>query len=373
MLTWLGEKHAFPDAAMRAVAEVAGDHERLTFVPPGLRDWPQSEAVAEAALASARKRAKGVKGLGKWALYRAQYNWARRHFETRGGAGMAWNALGSTRYAFLQGARDAGCPAFAMELAPFPGRVTLDARGVNWRNSVPRDPAALAAWAWDDPVRRGSDWRRLRDGLSARAARRSDVGQEQGDPGDAPFIFVPLQVPADSQIQLFSGWAQSVEGLIDALGRCAPNLPEGWHLRIKEHPSARQSLGDHLAGVAAASGGRIVVDNATDSFAQLAAARAVLTINSSMGLQALFWDKPVLVTGQAFFAIPGITTPVTSEPVLAESLAAPETLGFDPALRDVFMSYLDQNYYIPAETNADGSVTVDAARVRARLSAPPAT
>lgn len=373
MLTWLGEKHAFPNASMAAVAEVAGAQKRLGLAPLSLRGWPESGAVADAALTSARKRAGGMNGAAKRALYGAQYNWARRHFEDQGGSALAWNALGSTRYAFLQGARDAGCPAFAMELAPLPGRVTLDARGVNWRNSVPRDALAFEAWAGDDPARRGQDWRRLRDGLNARAARRADVGQEAGDLGDDPFIFVPLQVPADSQIKLFAGWVESVEGLIDALGRCAPRLPQGWHLRVKEHPSARESLGARLAAVAASSGGRIIVDNATDSFAQLAASRAVLTINSSMGLQALFWDKPVLVTGQAFFAIPGITTPVASETALAEALDDPGAARFDPGLRDVFMSYLDQYYYVPAETRPDGTVQVDATRVRERLAGSPAT
>ena len=320
MLTWLGEKHAFPNASMAAVAEVAGAQKRLGLAPLSLRGWPESGAGADAALTSARKRAGGMNGAAKRALYGAQYNWARRHFEGQGGSALAWNALGSTRYAFLQGARDAGCPAFAIELAPLPGRVTLDARGVNWRNSVPRDALAFEAWAGDDPARRGQDWRRLRDGLSARAARRADVGQEAGDLGDDPFIFVPLQVPADSQIKLFAGW----------------------------------------------------VESATDSFAQLAASRAVLTINSSMGLQALFWDKPVLVTGQAFFAIPGITTPVASETALAEALDDPGAARFDPGLRDVFMSYLDQYYYVPAETRPDGTVQVDAARVRERLAGQPA-
>jgi len=367
MLLWLGEKHRFPDAAMQAVAGTAGAQRRLAQAPLSLRGWPQSDGVADMALERARKPAKGLNAQAKRALYRAQYNWARRAFERTPGAALAWNALGSTRFAFLRGARDAGRRAFAMELAPFPDRVTLDGKGVNWENSVPRHAEAFRAWAGDDPTRSGDDWRRLRDGMSARAARRSDVGQEQGDLGDAPFIFVPLQVPSDSQIRLFSGWAGSLEALIDALGRAAAHLPAGWHLRVKEHPSARQSLGAHLAAVVDAAQGRIVVDNTTDSFDQLAASRAVLTVNSSMGLQALFWDKPVLVTGQAFFAIPGITTPILSEAALTQALADPEALDFDQGLRDIFMSWLDQVYYIPARSQDDGSVSVDEDRVRACL------
>ncbi|MEM1362845.1 MAG: capsular biosynthesis protein [Pseudomonadota bacterium] len=371
MLTWLGEKHSFPDAAMRSVAEIAGKAKRLRFCPLSLRHLPESTQVAARALESARKDAKGLTAAAKRALYGAQYNWARQYFGRKPGTALAWNALGSTRYAFLQGARDAGSTAFAMELSPFPGRVTLDPKGVNWRNSVPRDPAAFETWAQDDPVRRGQDWRWMKSKLTARTARRPDVAQESRELGDEPFIFVPLQVPSDSQIRLFSGWVGSVEGLMTCLVRHADTLPRGWHLRIKEHPSARQSFGARLAAEAACSGGRLIVDNTTDSFDQLAASRAVLTINSSMGLQALFWDKPVLVLGQAFFAIPGITTLVPSEAALSGALSAPESLTFDQGLRDAFMSYLDQVYYLPADTDASGRVHVDPERVAHRLQGAP--
>ena len=44
---------------------------------------------------------------------------------------VAWNGLGGSRQAFLLAARDAGLGTLACELAPFPGRITIDPRGVN--------------------------------------------------------------------------------------------------------------------------------------------------------------------------------------------------------------------------------------------------
>ncbi|ARE41466.1 Protein fixF [Rhodovulum sp. P5] len=195
----------------------------------------------------------------------------------------------------------------------------------------------------------------------------------QGDAGALAqagrFLFCPLQVPNDSQITLFSGWTGSVEGMIAALARTARALPEGWHIRLKEHPSARVSLAGALDRAVADSGGRLVVDNATDSFAQISASDGVITINSSMGLQAFFFDKPVIVLGQAFFAIPGLVTCAGSEAALAEALAAPDRLDYDPALRAAFMSYLDRVYYPRVTDLPDGRVEIDADALAAKLRA----
>ncbi|MCE8458764.1 capsular polysaccharide export protein, LipB/KpsS family, partial [Rhodovulum sulfidophilum] len=217
-------------------------------------------------------------------------------------------------------------------------------------------------WAAADPSRQGEAWRGLGRGLVARASRRADVGQAGAEAlSDAgPFLFCPLQVPNDSQITMFAGWVESVEGMIAALARASAALPPGWHIRLKEHPSAKTSLAEPLAAALADAGGRLVIDNATDSFAQLAASQGVITINSSMGLQAFFHDKPVIVLGEAFFAIPGLTAPAESEAALAALLAAPGDLGFDPALRAAFMTYLDRVYYPKIEETLDG-VRIDAA------------
>ncbi len=121
-----------------------------------------------------------------------------------------------------------------------------------------------------------------------------------------------------------------------------------------------------------ASGGRIVTDNATDSFAQLAASRGVVTINSSMGLQAFFHDKPVIATGRAFWAQPGLVTVAGSAEALCAALAGAGTLAFDAAFRARFMNWLDRDYYARVTETAGGDWLVDPAAVRAVLARPAA-
>ncbi|MEO6300533.1 MAG: capsular biosynthesis protein, partial [Paracoccaceae bacterium] len=317
---------------------------RLRLIPWSWRGFPETSARVAVCLARAKRQPVGVGRWFKAVLIRLQYNGARRLFmRSPGVVTVAWNGLGGSRLAFLLAARDAGLATLACELAPFPGRITLDPRGVNAESVVPREPGFFRDWAGDDALRTGEGWRELGQGLTARASRRADVGQSEAALPEGAFLFCPLQVPSDSQVTLFAGWTGGMAGFLAALGQAAMHLPDGWHLRVKEHPSARESLADALAGLVAL--GRVVVDNSSDSFAQLAASRGVVTLNSSIGLQAFFHDKPVVVLGEAFFKQAGLVVSVGDQAGLNAAFVGAAGLAFDPAGRARFMNWLDQVYY----------------------------
>jgi capsular polysaccharide export protein len=316
-------------------------------------------------MAVSRAKHQPRNGVVRWLkrlLIRLQYNGARRYFAAHPDhVAVAWNGLAGSRMAFLAAARDAGARTLHAELAPFPGRITLDAVGVNAEGSVPQDPGFYRDWATDDS-RRGDAWRAMGQNLQARLSRRHDVEQGGDHLPDTPFLFCPLQVPNDTQVTLFAGWCGGMAGFLAALHAAAAHLPEGWHLRLKEHPSARQSLRPVLEPLL--QSGRIILDNASDSFAQLAASRGVVTLNSSMGLQAFFHDKPVVTLGRAFWAMRGLVTPVSDQASLNTAFASVETLTYDLALRAMVMNWLDQVYY-PRFTWPGGAA--DLAAFRAKL------
>ena len=367
MITYLAGYSRKKDSVFECIARADGGGRRLATIPLSFRPFPETRARTDAALAVAKRQPKGVGRVVKRWLIALQYNGARRYFMRHSGhVAVCWNGLTGSRRTFMQGARDAGAGTLYAELAPFPGRVTLDHTGVNAANSLPRDPAFYLTWA-DRRDRQGDGWRALGANLTARASRRADVGQG----GDAdlqaagPFLFVPLQVPNDSQITLFGGWTGAVAGMIAALDAAADALPEGWHIRIKEHPSAKTPMTEVLAR----TGPRVIVDNQTDTFAQVAASRGVITINSSVGLQAFFYDKPVVVLGQAFFALPGLATTADGPDALRQCFVTADTLTFDPALRAAFMNHLDQVYYPRAEPADDGGLIVNTDDIAAKLAA----
>ncbi|SMX30644.1 capsular polysaccharide export protein, LipB/KpsS family [Actibacterium lipolyticum] len=359
------------DSVFKALAAAVGGAVRLPFIGLSFRPFPESKERAEAALAVAKRKPKSaLGGAAKYRLIWAQYNWARRYFTKHPKrVAVCWNGITGSRRAFMDGAKDAGAKRLFVELAPFPGRVTIDPAGVNALNSVPRAPEFFLKWSAGNPDRTGEGWRALGANLTARASRRADVGQGDGatlsDAGQ--FLFCPLQVPNDSQITLFADWVETVDGMLAALADAADALPEGWHIRVKEHPSAKSSLAEPLAAAVERAKGRIVIDNQTDTFAQVAASGGVITINSSVGLQAFFYDKPVITLGKAFFAIPGLVTTAAGLSELRDVLSGANTLGFDAPLRAAFMNYLDQEYYQIAEPGPDGSVTLDPKAIKHKL------
>ena len=366
MIVFPAEFNARKDAVFAALARAAGGQRKLLWVPLSFTDYPETAIRTDTALTRAKRQPKGA--VMRWLkrqMIRGQYNWSRAHFTANPThVAVAWNGLTGSRMAFLQGARDAVAATLYAELAPFPGRITLDPAGVNAEGSVPQDPAFYTGWAGDDPARNAEAWRAMGTGLTARPSRRDDVGQGADPLPDTPFLFCPLQVPNDSQVTLFAGWTGGMAGFLAALGQAAQHLPKGWHLRLKEHPSARQSLAPMLAPLL--STGRVVLDNATDSFAQLAAAQGVVTLNSSMGLQAFFHDKPVIALGRAFWAMPGVATQAKDQVGLDAAFADAGALTFDPAARARFMNWLDQCYYPPF---AWPGGTADIAAFAARLAA----
>jgi capsular polysaccharide export protein len=173
-------------------------------------------------------------------------------------------------------------------------------------------------------------------------------------------------------VTLFAGWTGGMPGFLHALGQAAARLPAGWHLRLKEHPSARVPLGSLLGPLV--EGGRVVVDNATDSFAQMAAARAVVTLNSSMGLQAFFYERPVITLGRAFYALPGLVHPAGDQATLNALFADAPALGYDAGLRAAFVAWLDEVYYprFDATTGSIDHPALAALLARARTRALPA-
>lgn len=292
-------------------------------------------------MARAKRQPKGAVGRAlKLAFLKGRYNWSRHYFTHHPDSiALCWQGLTGTRRAFMLGAQDAGAIRLFAELAPLPGFKTLDPVGVNAEGSVPQEPSAYADVS-PDPALLDA----IKSRLIPRASRRKDVGQAGALPGDTgPFLFVPLQVPDDSQMVLFAGWVGSAAGFIAALAQAAKHLPDGWHLRLKEHPSSKINLTAQI-DAAIAKGARIVLDNHTDSFAQLAASKGVVTVNSSMGLQAMFFDKPVIVTGRSFFALPGIADHAGSAGALANAFANPPS--FDADLRARFLTWLATDYYI---------------------------
>lgn len=340
------------------------------LVPLRLRGYPQTAARAQTALDQATRIPAGpVLRRLKLGLLAAQYNGARALFARHPQAvAVVWNGLNGSRRVFAEGARDAGARTLFLERAPLPDRVTVDPAGVNFASQLPRDIGFYTDWL----ARSGTDpqgWRSLRGAIRARTPNDPVADGLAPDGLSGPFVFVPLQVEGDSQLRLFGGAYRTVPDFIRMLCTVSQALPHGWHLRLKEHPSGRACA---AAIVADHPGARVVLDNATDTFAQVTASRGVVTVNSSVGLEAMWYDKPVVACGQAFWALEGVAERAPDAGALAALLARPDRLSFNPDARDAVLTYLDQVYY-PRYPASDATLQEANTRMIAAKLSPAAT
>ena len=186
----------------------------------------------------------------------------------------------------------------------------------------------------------------LREAFEARQPRRRDVGQSDAPlPEDARFLFVPLQVPDDSQMILFAGWCGGLEGFIRrAGGRPRRPYPKagicGSRSTLRRNaPSARAS-----SGISRRARGWSSTTRATASPSSKRARR-------SSDREQLD-GAPSYVLRQAGNRPParpsspsrGVAHPAGSPQELAQLLADPDALGHDGDLRARFLTWLAHDY-----------------------------
>ena len=337
-----------------------------------LRGYPESKSRAGKAFEQAIRSAKNpVLALAQRKLYEWQYNGSRHffslHTET---VAVAWNGLNGSRHVFMSAAMDAGAKTLFFEGAPLPNRVTVDVTGVNFTNSLPRSIAPYMAWMAGSHVDPDT-WRQAGRKITQRPPLKpAQASKKKAPPLSEPFLFIPLQVPNDSQLRIYGGAFNTVDLFVEAILDAAKNLPPGWHVRIKEHPSATQSIAHNFTNAIDVP---VYLDNTTDTFEQVAASHGVLTVNSSVGLEAMFYDKPVVAAGKCFWAIEGVAIAAPTKVALARVMAKPDQLTFDVQARNAFMSFLTEVYYPELKPGDDGALVCsaeDAEKIRLRLQGP---
>ena len=271
-----------------------------------------------------------------------QYNYFRVKFEISNfDAAIVWNGINGTRYVFSTAAKDCGLPTLYCELSPFKETITVDPEGVNYTNCLPRNIKPYEKWY--NQISESEIVDTTKTTIVARQPGRK-CNEVQGSLTlEQQYIFVPLQVPGDSQLRVFGGCFKTVEKLIETLINEAHLLPSGWHIRLKEHPSSKQEFESLYKGVCPAN---VVFDNITDTFEQVKKSKAVFTVNSSVGLEAMFYEKPVVAMGLSFWAFGNLAETCRNSFELRRILENPDNLNFSKSERTAFLSFLLRDYYV---------------------------
>jgi Capsule polysaccharide biosynthesis protein len=140
-----------------------------------------------------------------------------------------------------------------------------------------------------------------------------------------PFVYFPLHVTDDYKIKTVIPHCVDQASIVEQV---ADALPPGHDLVVKEHPMSigRNPL-SFLRRLRRRPNVRLLHPHAS-SHELIREAEAVAVISSTVGLEALLYEKPVLTLGRPFYAGYGVTLDVESFRELRE--AVPALLRFRP-------------------------------------------
>ncbi|MEH6352962.1 capsular polysaccharide export protein, LipB/KpsS family [Pseudomonas sp. 3JA] len=241
-----------------------------------------------------------------------------------------WN--GSHRYCrLLTALAPSSCKTFFFENGLLPDTTTVDPKGVNYLNAVPREADFYLNYPYLVPENQAAPV------LIPRPPRTT---------GPAPialpqqFVFVPFQDDRDSQVRLFSPWISNMREMFALGERLAKET--GLTVVFKEHPSSRETYPE----LHERTGDRVLFANGNSTQQLIESSLFVMTINSTVGLESLLLGRPVLTLGQAFFNIEGLVMHADTAEQAVELARAFPRWPLDEQLRRNFLHYLSEHYCI---------------------------
>ena len=208
----------------------------------------------------------------------------------------------------------------------FPNTLQIDRRGVNAANSLPRE----AEYYLNLPSYG------VQDLPTKVQVRRLKVNYPTIElPND--YIFLPFQIPSDQQIRVHSRWIRTMDDFMDLIISFGTKYPDK-NFVIKEHPSFRQSIIGKKPlrkNIFFANG------NSTEEL--IKNSRLIITLNSTVGIEALLFSKPVITLADACYNIDGLTRHASSIEKLNEFILDEGWLP-DERLRIQFLGYIWNEY-----------------------------
>jgi len=247
---------------------------------------------------------------------------------------IIWNGLKFRQRIVSAAAHSLGIKTAFMENGLLPSMTTLDQSGVNYLNSVPRSSKELI---------------NASEKITPEKTSKNDNIRFSTKPPGLPenYIFAPFQVDTDSQIILFSPWLSSMLELCEALKKAEKRLGENMpHIVLKTHPACNTSYSE-LSENLNKSSSKIQLLLEGDTASLIEHSSAVATINSTVGIESLLANKPLLVLGEAFYNIPEIALSALSQSELEHNLSLISSFKPDEKTRQALLNYLKYIYQIP--------------------------
>lgn len=199
-----------------------------------------------------------------------------------------------------------------------------------------RFPAYRTHRPWHPLVEYAAGARRFFRAKSIRRKAADDIAQLLQ--GNQPYYLFPLQLCADAQIRFHSPFGGMSSAIRAVLASFAAQAPHDTRIVLTEHPLDTGVIDLRAATEAAAREfgirERVLFVQGGSPDEVLRRARAVVTINSTIGIVALGMGRPVVALGSAIYAMPGLTHQGPLD-TFWQGLTQPDPLLFDAFRRVV--------------------------------------
>jgi len=207
-----------------------------------------------------------------------------------------WNGGLGKEIEIAEQCRKQGTPIYFMELGWLPQTNTFyfDTKGVNYAGT-------LSDWEYSEISDDEKHYTRTR-----LAYYHNNIAKFTGIKED-DFVFVPFQVESDSQLIKYSPRIKKMQQLIDYVTEYVSD-----NIIFKMHPK------DDPGELKFPKRCKVYKSGTTHDY--LMQCRYVITINSTVGVEALSYNKPVIVLGQAFYGGKGLTYEVKNDKGMSEAI-----------------------------------------------------
>lgn len=239
-----------------------------------------------------------------------------------------WNGKKFRQAILVIAAQQQKVPLVFFETGPLPGYSVVDPEGVDFYAAIPR---------------RIDFYKQYQCRLKPEEQLKFEAVKKSLDLPES-YIFIPFQVVEDSNIYLHSPWIKDMRALYSEIEALAEKFSHQQFV-IKPHPACPEDYTDiidkHHPQI------HFVLDKPTIELVQHA--EAVITVNSTVGMEALIAHKKVIVMGQAIYGFEGLTQPVSNQSELIQALGELETWQLDESAVNNYLCYLQEDYAIPGD------------------------
>lgn len=164
------------------------------------------------------------------------------------------------------------------------------------------------------------------------------------------YIFVPFQVHDDSQIILNSPNIRSMEELVEVVDKASKELYElgrrDIYFVFKEHPVDLNRIDYSGLKEKYKNNKQLVFLRSGNTNELINNSMAVITVNSTVGIEAMMKSKKVITLGNAFYNIEGIVEHCDELDNLSKSIIKTLDNDFNQELVDKFLYYLRFDYQL---------------------------